>query len=256
VTVITNIHEVYPGARRATIPLGLRVNDLVVANGLNGCDPVSGEPIGDLNDQVRATFSKMRDLVEGAGGTLDNVARAVAYVTKAEDREAVNGPLWQEFFPNADDRPAYKVLLADLPPGQLIRLDVLAILGATRRRIDIPNITAFDPTIVIGDYVITSRCHGNDKNNEGQLVTGGVPAEARQTFKNLRELMSIAGGEPSDIVQINTYGRDEAYIPEALEAFDEIFADLEVKPELHMLVNVIGQRMQVAADMVAVKASQ
>jgi enamine deaminase RidA (YjgF/YER057c/UK114 family) len=254
--VISNIHEVYPNARRATVPLGLRVNDVVVANGLNGCDPVTAEPAGDLAEQAVVTFSKMRDLVEGAGGSLDNVARAVAYVTKAEDREAVNGPLWQEVFPNADDRPAYKVLLADLPPGQLMRLDVMALLGATRRRIDIPNISAFDPTVVVGNYVISSRCHGNDKDNGGQLVEGGVPAEARQTFKNLRELVSIAGGEAGDIVQINTYGRDEAYIAEAHAAFDEVFADLEDKPELHTLVNVIGQRMQIAADMVAVMAGK
>jgi enamine deaminase RidA (YjgF/YER057c/UK114 family) len=252
VTAISTIHEVFPDLRRATVPLGLRVNDLVVATDLNGCDPATSKPRGDLHEQVVATFSKMRELVKVAGGSLANVARAVAYVTKAEDREPVNGPWWHEVFPDSGDRPAYKVVLGDLPPGNLIRLDVMAVLGATRRRIDIPNVSALDPTVVIGDYVISSRCYGLDKNNDSQLVPGGLPAEARQTFYNPRELASIAGGSAQDIVQVNTYGSDESYIPEARAAFDEVFADSLRKPELHTLINVIAPERQIAADMIAV----
>lgn len=249
---LSNIHEIYPSARQATVPLGLRVNDMVVATGLNGCDSVSSEPGQDLRDQFTIAVNKMRSLVKGAGGTLDNVARAVAFVTSIEDRGPVNGEWWHEVFPDPNDRPAYKVLLADLPAAERIQLDVLALLGARRRRIDLPNVSAFDPTVVVGNLVISSRCHGNDKNNGGQLVNGGVAAEARQTFANLRELMTIAGGSSNNIVQINTYCRTSEAFNEIREVFADVFHHDTNKPTLNCLVNFVSPRMQVAADMFAV----
>ena len=36
--------EIYPADTRATRPLGMRVNDVVYANGLAGVDPVTGAP--------------------------------------------------------------------------------------------------------------------------------------------------------------------------------------------------------------------
>jgi len=249
---LSSIYEVYPPERKATVPLGLRVNDMVVGNGLNGCDLVTLEPAAGLRDQFKVCIDKVRDLVEGAGGSLANVARATAYVTSVEDRPAVNGEWWHEVFPDAADRPAYKVLLADLPAGELVRLDALALLGATRRRIDLPNISAFDPTVVIGNLIISSRCHVNDQDNDGQLREGGLPAEARQTFKNLRALADLGGGPRATIVQINTYRRDRDGSEQIRSAFDDVFADVMIKPTLHNLVNFVSPRMQIAADMVAV----
>jgi enamine deaminase RidA (YjgF/YER057c/UK114 family) len=251
-TTLSKIHEVYPSSRQATAPLGLRVNDMVIATELNGFDLNTGQYGRDLRGQFIIAMNKIRSLVERAGGTLDNVARAVAYVTSIEDRPTVNGDLWHEVFPDPDDRPAYKVLLADLPEGELIRLDALALLGATRRRIDLPNISAFDPTVVIGNLVISSRCHGNDKDHGGELVSGGLHAEVRQTFSNLRELVTLAGGSPENIVQINTYSRESNDLDEIRAAFDEVFQDNHNKPVLNCLVNFVSARMQVAADMVAV----
>jgi 2-iminobutanoate/2-iminopropanoate deaminase len=251
-TELDTLREVYSAGRRETVPLGLRVNDLVVANGISGNDRRRGGLADGLEAQFRAALATMEEVVGAAGGTADNVARGVAYVTRVEDREPVNRQWWDELFPDPEDRPAYKVLLAPLPEGQLVRLDVMAVLGARRRRVDIPNISAADPTVVVGDYVISSRCHGNDAGNGGAIVAGGIEAEARQTFGNLCRLVSIAGGLPADIVQVNTYTRTEAHADAVRAAFEDAFAEGAAVPALNTLVNFVSGSMQCAADMVAV----
>ena len=249
--MLSSIHEIYPSTRTSAVPFGLRVNDKVLAGRLNGVDLATGEPAGGLKEQVHLAFEKMRAVVEGAGGSLDNIGRATGYVSSVDDREPVNGEFWEALFPDPADRPAYKVILADLPPGQLVQLDVFAILGGRRTRIDLPGIPARDPTVRIGDMVFTSRCHGLD-GELGGLVEGGLHPEAMRTFRTLRELVVEAGGRPEDIVEVNTFAVDESYIEPAIAAFDESFSDLAQKPALHTLVNYVTPRFAFSAEMTAV----
>jgi len=163
----------------------------------------------------------------------------------------VHGEYWERVFPDKANRPAYKVILADLPPGQLVQLDVFGILGATRTRFDLPGVPARDPTIRIGPMIFSSRCHGID-GATGELVTGGLEAEASQTFSNLRALVVAAGGSVGDIVELNSYGKSPAYAAPAHAVFEELFADLEPRPVHNAFVNHITARFEISTEMVAV----
>lgn len=245
------LYEIYPDAPRATVPLGLRVEDFVLAGRIDGCDPATGVPAGDLEAQVAAAFDKMAAMLDGAGGGLENLGRATAFVTEVEHREPVNGTWWEALFPDPADRPAYKVLLAELPPGQLVQFDMTAVLGERRSRIDLPGIPARDPTVRIGDMIFSSRCHGID-GATSELVPGGLGPEAAQTFKTLRELATAAGGSPQDIVQLNAFGKSEAYAEPTRAAFNEAFADVARRPVLNTFVNYITPRFEISVDMIAV----
>jgi enamine deaminase RidA (YjgF/YER057c/UK114 family) len=234
---------------KSTVPLGVRVNDMVYTTSLSAADPVTGECSGDIKEQTRKALERMKEMIERAGGTLDNVARGVGYCTTPEDRTPVD-QVWMEFFPNEQDKPAMKVLLAELPPGQLVRIDALALLGQTRKRIDIPNVSAHDPTIRIGNWVFSSRCHGNNQET-GQIVEGGVDAEAKQTLENLGTLVKLAGGSENDIVQLTSFGRESDYLAPAKKAFDARFSGGS-KPALNQVVNFVSPRMAVAFEMLAV----
>lgn len=247
---LKHLHEVYPTLPQALMPMGLRVNDMVFAGGLHAGDPVTGEATGDIRQQVAATLVKLREVMERAGGSLDNVGRAVGFATSLEDRNAVD-EVWMQVFPDINDKPAFKVLLADLPPGHLVRIDAVGLLGQRRTRFDIPNVSAHDPTIRIGNLVFTSRCHGNDPAT-GKIVTGGVDAEARQTFDNLATLVKLAGGTEANITQITTFGRDTSYMEPTRRVFEERFPDPAKRPALHQLVNFVSGQMQVAIEMAAV----
>ena len=247
---LRRLSEIYPSVQTASIPHGLRINDVVYASGLAGIDPVTGEPQGDLRRQTATALSHMRRLVERAGGSIDNVGRAVGFCTKAEDRSLVD-EVWMTLFPDPNDKPAFKVLLAELPPGQLVRIDAVALPGERRTRIDIPNVQAHDPTVKLGNWVFSSRCHGNDQST-GRIVQGGLEAEARQTLDNLSTLINLAGGAPSNIVQLTMFAREADYIPLTRRIFEEYFPNPEHRPVLNQVINFVSPQMQVAMEMVAV----
>jgi 2-iminobutanoate/2-iminopropanoate deaminase len=244
------LQEIYPPDKKATVPHAVVVNDMVYASGLSGTDPVSGEPCGDLKRQVATALQHMRRLVEKAGGSLDNVGRAVGYCTRVEDRDMVDH-VWMDVFPDPNDKPAFKVLLADLPPGELVRIDCVALLGERRVRIDIPNVAAHDPTVKIGNWLFSSRCHGNDQQT-GKIVEGGLEAQTRQTFENLGTLVKLAGGSDANIMQITTFGREPDYLPVAKRIFEERFPDPTKRPRFNQTVNFVSPSMAVAIEMMAV----
>jgi 2-iminobutanoate/2-iminopropanoate deaminase len=244
------LHEIYPPEQKATVPHAVVIDNMVYACGLSGTDPVTGEPCGDLKRQVATALQHMRRLVEKAGGSLDNVGRAVGFCTRVEDRDLVD-QVWMDVFPDPNDKPAFKVLLADLPAGQLVRIDCVALLGERRTRIDIPNVSAHDPTVRIGNLVFTSRCHGNDQTT-GKIVDGGLEAQARQTFENLATLMKLAGGTEANITQITTFGREPDYLPVARKVFETRFSDSSRRPRFNQTVNFVSPSMAIAIEAMAV----
>jgi enamine deaminase RidA (YjgF/YER057c/UK114 family) len=180
------------------MPMGVRYGDLVYAAGL-------------------PTLEAMRAVLDEAGATLDNVARVTAYVERAEDREPVY-PRWEAVFPDPSNRPAFKVLV-----GPRRRFDMLAVIGARRRRIDLPGVPARDPTVEIGPFRLTSRVHGTDPR------TGKVAEdEARQALENIHALM------PGELSQLTAFVRDPSLahlVPEARCVVNVIPAHLSVMLE-------------------------
>jgi enamine deaminase RidA (YjgF/YER057c/UK114 family) len=206
---------------------------------------------GGLEQQARAVFQAMRELVERSGGGLENVAKATAYVTGEHHREPVNGLWWEELFPDPMDKPAYKVILAPLPPGRLVELDVLAVLGATRRRIDLPGVPARDPSVEIGGMFFTSRLHPTLPFAAGEIAAGGVTEQARQAFTNALGLLSLAGGKPADIVQFTSFGRTPGYAEATRAALAEVFPAEEGRPRLETLRNFVPAKFEVMVEMTA-----
>lgn len=54
--------------------------------------------------------------------------------------------------------------------------------------------------------VFTSGLVG--RGEDGRIVAGGMAAQARQTFANLRDVLAAAGAAMSDIVRLNYYVTD------------------------------------------------
>ena len=249
-TTIRTLFEVYPPQPKATIPYGIRVNDMVYGGAINGSEPVSGRLSTDVQEQMRVALTKVKDLVESSGGSLDNVARATGFCTTEEHRRLID-EVWMEVYPDEQDKPAFKQILGSLPEGHLVALECQALIGERRQRIDIPNISAHDPTIKIGNWLFTSRCHGNDPAT-GKVVEGGLEAQTVQTLDNLVTLAKLAGGSQASIVAMTMFGRSKDYMPTARRIFEERFADPSRRPALNQLVNFISGSFEVSIEMAAV----
>jgi 2-iminobutanoate/2-iminopropanoate deaminase len=208
-------------------PLGIRFGDTVYASNLTG----------GSNGMAEA-LTTLRAVLDEAGVSLDGVARATAYVRTAAERDPVYGP-WDALFPDAADRPAFKVLLAPLPPGVGVRLDVLARAGARRQRIDIPGVPARDPTVKIGDWVLTSRVHGTDPRT-GDVAAGGIDVEARQAFANIAVLADNA-----PLAQLTGFVRDADGAAALSRAANDASTGLTT------LTNFVPPTMQVMLEAIA-----
>jgi enamine deaminase RidA (YjgF/YER057c/UK114 family) len=155
-------------------------------------------------------------------------------------------------FPNPQDRPAFKVLVGSLPPGQLVQIDGLAVLGQRRRRTDIDGVPARDPTVVLGDWMFTSRVHGIQPN---QGVPEDPEAEARWNFENLAALLRLNGFTPADLAQITLFVRDDENFVRAQQAYEQVFPDAEIRPPMHRLNSFITPRFRYSIEMIAKRGS-
>ena len=228
---LSQFFEVFSSDATCLVPLGVCVDGVVFGQGLSAHDPVSGTVEGGLEPQAKAAFARMQELVQRAGASLDNVGRVCCYVRNPDDREPVY-ELWDRIFPNADDRPAFKVLTGELRGKQRVALDVIAVQGARRKRIDIAGVVARDPTVAIGDWLFTSRLHGLSPDTGHQVE--GLAAQITQGVANARRLIDLSGGG-HEFVQVTTFGRDTDYLSPAQVALEETLDKEASRPSINVL---------------------
>jgi enamine deaminase RidA (YjgF/YER057c/UK114 family) len=111
------------GGRGNPIPACVVLGNLILPSVIQGNPRISKDP----EKQVHEAFKKMKDVVEAAGGTTDNIGKVIVYLKDFQHRELVNKE-WLKMFPNENDRPARHVMKADLQGDVLIQLDVIAAL--------------------------------------------------------------------------------------------------------------------------------
>lgn len=105
------------------------VGDQVFIAGITANSPTGIEGGDSMYDQTVAVFTKIRHLVEAAGGRMADVVRLGVYVTDIARREDVMRAR-QQFF--TGDFPASTMVevTALAGPGLLVEVEATAILGA------------------------------------------------------------------------------------------------------------------------------
>jgi reactive intermediate/imine deaminase len=81
----------------------------------------------------------------------------------------------------------------------------------------------YSSVVVSGDLVYTAGQVGQDEN--GVTVPGGIEAQCRRVFENLRACLAAAGCDFSDVIKVNGYLTDLANFPMYNQIYREYFAD-------------------------------
>ncbi|MFF2009065.1 RidA family protein [Streptomyces sp. NPDC058195] len=109
----------------------LRVDDLILVSGMTARGQ-DGETLlgGTAYEQSRVVFQKIKDLVEAAGGAMDDVVKMTIFVTHMSD----NAQVWkarEEFF--TGDFPACSLVqvAALAKPDILVEIEAIAIAGCS-----------------------------------------------------------------------------------------------------------------------------
>lgn len=109
----------HPGHRNP-IPVCVTLGDLILPSVIGG-----GGGSSDPRAAIDEAFKNMKEIVEGAGGTLDGIGKVTIYLQNREHRDLVN-EVWVKMFPDENNRPARHVLAAELAGNAVIQMDVIA----------------------------------------------------------------------------------------------------------------------------------
>ena len=189
----------------------------------------------------------MNAALAAEGASLANLGRVNAYMNDAGTQREWVYDVWDKWFPDAADKPAFKILDAPLPDGLLVRFDLLALANHTRRRIDIENVDARDPTVRIGPWLLTSRLHGTSPET-GDTVEG-LEAQASQAVANGISLVELAGGSKRDITQVIGFSRDLSYEPTLKAVLAEAFGSR--MPAYHGVTTFVRPVLEVMVEVTA-----
>ena len=103
------------------------VNHFVFTSGQIALDPESGAMVeGGIEAETRQALINLKNVIEAAGTTLENVMKTTVFLKDINDFAKMNA-VYGEFFPeNSPARSAIQV--AALPKGALVEIEAIAAL--------------------------------------------------------------------------------------------------------------------------------
>jgi 2-iminobutanoate/2-iminopropanoate deaminase len=110
------------------VPAAARVGSFVFSGAITGRDGVTGLMPTDLETQCANLFAHVRQIVEAAGGSTDDIAKMTVWLRDFRDRDALNRE-WTSMFPDPANRPARHAIAAELDGDMRIQCDFIAVLN-------------------------------------------------------------------------------------------------------------------------------
>jgi 2-iminobutanoate/2-iminopropanoate deaminase len=103
----------------------IEVNNTLYVSGQIAVDPATGKLIeGKIEEQTRQVLKNLKNVIEKAGYSMENVARCTVLLSDISFYATVN-QIYMEYFPlDPPARMAFAV--KDLPMGALIEIDAIA----------------------------------------------------------------------------------------------------------------------------------
>lgn len=114
--------------KRYTFSPAVRKGNLLFISGLTATDSQGNiVGLGDIVAQTRNIFDKMKELMEEAGGSMDDIVKTVDYVTTKRGYKGT-ADVRREYFKNGFPAATGIVIKELLRPDALIEIDAIAVL--------------------------------------------------------------------------------------------------------------------------------
>ena len=187
----------------------VELDGMIYSSGINGADPAKGNLPSEASAQVDAAFANLKRLLSQAGVSLDELGLVNANIADASHQRLVENA-WIALFPDASGRPAFKVNEYELPPGELIQIQVIGVRDQKRKRIEVPGLsTAQAFGVRLGNVVLSAPVDGTDPATGKR--SDDRKTQIRQAFRNMEALVKQAGGSKADLIHVYLFirGRDD-----------------------------------------------
>ena len=115
-------------SKHYTFSPAVRKGNLLFISGLTATD-TQGNIVGpgDIVAQTRNIFGKIKELLEAAGGSMDDIVKTVDYITTKQGYKGTAG-VRREYFKNGFPAATGIVIKELLRPDALIEIDAIAVL--------------------------------------------------------------------------------------------------------------------------------
>jgi 2-iminobutanoate/2-iminopropanoate deaminase len=115
-------------AHGAPIPMGCKVGNMVYSSGIGGSN-VEGKMPSDPDEQAEQMFENIRQFMEQAGGSVEDIVHVRILMKDRGQRESINKP-WLTMFPDEHSRPARHALETNLGGQFLFQAEIVAVLNS------------------------------------------------------------------------------------------------------------------------------
>jgi enamine deaminase RidA (YjgF/YER057c/UK114 family) len=115
-------------AHGAPIPMGSKVGNMVYSSGIGGADK-EGKMPSDPDEQARNMFQNIREFMEIAGGSPEDIVHVRILMKDRGQRESINKP-WLDMFPDEHSRPARHALETNLGGQFIFQAEIVAVLNS------------------------------------------------------------------------------------------------------------------------------
>lgn len=105
---------------------GIKTGNTIFLSGQLGIDPATGKLPEGIEAQTKQSFQNIKNLLEEASATMDNVVKVTVLLADINDFATVNGIYADQFEAPYPARSAFQV--AALPAGGLIEIEAIATL--------------------------------------------------------------------------------------------------------------------------------
>ena len=180
---------------------------------------------GDVGAQTRRVIERMRDLLEAAGTTLDQVVSVTVYLKNAGDFPAMNDA-YRTYWTR--DPPTRTTVVADFVlPGALVEISMIAVPAGAERTVIHPENWMRSPNpytyaIRTGDTVFLSGLVSRN-GRDNAVVKGDVTTQTKVVLDNAGELLETAGLTHAHVVSSRVYLPDVAHFQEMNAASRQYF---------------------------------
>lgn len=103
----------------------VRAGDFVFVSGSSGHVDAQGNPVKGIETQTRQCMERMKQALEIAGSSVDDIAKVTIFLASAEDFAKMN-QVYQSYFPNKDYPARSTVVAGLLNPAMHIEIECIA----------------------------------------------------------------------------------------------------------------------------------
>ena len=109
------------------IPAASVHRGVLMSSSISGQNLASGEYSADKSKQISLAFEYLKNIIDAAGASIQDIVKVDLYFEDKKDRQLVN-PQWLLLFPDEATRPARQAHKSKLPDGCCLQIVFTAVI--------------------------------------------------------------------------------------------------------------------------------